>query len=64
MVLLYWVYWDREEQWAGYIRTERMEGLDILGQNINRQVTLGQYRHTGDAGTKTMSVLVILEQCL
>lgn len=42
MVLLYWVYWDREEQWAGYIRTERMEGLVILGQNINRQVILGQ----------------------
>lgn len=62
MVLLYWVYWDREEQWAGYIRTERMEGLDILGQNINRQVILGD--NTGDAGTKTMSVLVILEQRL
>lgn len=46
MVLLYWVYWDREEQWAGYIRTEKMEGLVILGQNINRQVLLGQSTDT------------------
>lgn len=46
MVLLYWVYWDREEQWAGYMRTERMEGLVILGQNINRKVILGQRTDT------------------